>query len=156
MCMCSHKYGKPNINGQPGYSWNGEDGVHPVHSPELEDGDELVYDEPGRCGGVDAHSHHFRLVKRYGQYAVVFCHGGGVGRFVVPHYKGAANQLIDLLAAMDSNMRYWMMHAMYHVYSEGGRAAREDERAVWVSAAVEKRIKLRRRKGIVRVEIGVE
>jgi hypothetical protein len=45
MCCC----GKPVINGQEGYSWDGKTfSVRKPFFPELEDGDELIKDLPGR------------------------------------------------------------------------------------------------------------
>jgi hypothetical protein len=44
----------------------------------LSEGDELIYDLPGRCGGMDSHCHHLRLVKaQFGGYALLMRHGGG-------------------------------------------------------------------------------
>ena len=63
MCCCA----KPNVNGEPGYSWDGKSiSTRPVDPPMLEDGDVLLFDEPGRCGGMDSHCHHYRLVKSHG------------------------------------------------------------------------------------------
>jgi hypothetical protein len=61
MCCC----GTPVVNGEPGYKWQFNDtpGVRPVNAPSLNDNDQLLRDEPGRCGGLDSHSHHYRLVK---------------------------------------------------------------------------------------------
>ena len=52
MCCC----GKPIVNGEFGYKWQPNDapGVRESDPPELCDGDELIYDEPGRCGGLDS------------------------------------------------------------------------------------------------------
>ena len=75
MCRC----GKPNVNGTPGaYSWDGETFMtrQPM-PPDLADRDELIWDEPGRCGGIDAHSYHFHLIKRYSSHVLLVRHGGG-------------------------------------------------------------------------------
>jgi hypothetical protein len=41
--------GKPTINGEPGYSWDGKSVyTRPIDAPALREGDELIYDEPGR------------------------------------------------------------------------------------------------------------
>jgi hypothetical protein len=76
MCCC----GKPSINGQPNaYSWDGKSySTRAPNAPDLMEGDELIYDLPGRCGGMDSHCHHLRLVKaRFGGYALLVRHGGG-------------------------------------------------------------------------------
>ncbi len=80
MCCC----GQPTINGTPGaYSWDGKTwSTRQPEPPPLQEGDTLLYDEPGRCGGIDHHSHHFRLVRRqYGGHVVLVRHGGGDERF---------------------------------------------------------------------------
>ena len=79
MCCC----GKPTINGQiNAYSWDGKAFMtYEPNPPALEEGDTLLWDEPGRCGGIDAHSHHFRLVKRqWGGLSLLVRHGGGDAR----------------------------------------------------------------------------
>ena len=60
MCSC----GKPTINGELGYRWQPTDApsIHPLNPPDLRPGETLVYDEPGRCGGMDSHSFHYRVV----------------------------------------------------------------------------------------------
>ena len=78
MCCC----GKPIVNGEFGYKWQPNDapGVRESDPPELRDGDELIYDEPGRCGGLDSHSHHYRVVARTGYFELLVRHGGGEDR----------------------------------------------------------------------------
>jgi hypothetical protein len=150
MCMCD----KPNINGQPGYSWDGKTGgVYPVRPPVLLDGEELIYDEPGRCGGQDSHCHHFRLVKRHGDYVVVVRHGGGEERFRIASHRPGATPLVESMERMDSNGRYWSLHLLYYSMAEAALTAQEQERMRWTAAAAEKRIKLRRRNGGIRVDI---
>lgn len=152
MCRC----GKPTINGQPGYCWNGRnpgDGnpanVYPVNPPALAEGDTLIHDEPGRCGGIDSHSYHFRVVQAYcggGRYLLVR-HGGGDARIRLRH------DALKCVDAMDSTTRYWMLQAIYHLHSDAARDARDAERSRWAGAAAQKRIKLRRRNGRILVEI---
>ena len=62
MCCC----GKPVINGQPGFKWQPNDAprIHPVNPPALDEYETLLYDEPGRCGGLDAHCHHYRVASQ--------------------------------------------------------------------------------------------
>lgn len=143
MCMC----GKPTLNGEPGYSWDGQRfSTRPPAPPPLQDGDELLWDEPGRCGGLDCHSHHFRLVKgRYG-YAVLVQHGGGderVGLGVV------ARLLVPSLGALDSNGRFWLFHSLYSTHRDAQADATQERNAHWRKAAAEKRIKTRKvREGV--------
>ncbi len=138
MCMC----GKPTINGEAGYSWDGKSyGRRPPAPPTLSDDDTLLYDEPGRCGGIDAHSHHFCLVKgKYGP-AILVQHGGGQERIGL---GVTAKLFIPTLATLDSNARYWFMHTLYSQHREASDQARQIERAMWRQAAAEKRIKTRK------------
>lgn len=46
MCCC----GKPTINGETGYRWNDPNstpGVYPVNPPDVQEGETILYDEPG-------------------------------------------------------------------------------------------------------------
>lgn len=148
MCCC----GTPNINGQPGYRWQPNDppSIRPVHPPALEEGDQLLYDEPGRCGGTDCHSHHYRLVKRSGSYELLVQHGGGLER-IRTHLHSKCVGLLDGLAAMDTNIRYWMLHAIYYAHSDGDQKARDRTNTFWRKAAAENRIKTRKVKDGVKV-----
>jgi hypothetical protein len=57
-------------------SWDGKNvGTREVDAPALLDGDVLLFDEPGRCGGLDSHCYHYRVVKRAG-LSLLVRHGG--------------------------------------------------------------------------------
>lgn len=152
MCCCE----KPNVNGQPGYCWNpdrnGEvhSGVHPVNPPPLQEGDDLISDDPGRCGGQDSHSFHYRVVLHCsGGASLLVRHGGGDEKYRLAN----PNAVVVAIAKLDSDSRYWILNAMYHALSNARQDARHSEAARWRLAAAEKRIKLRKRHGSVRVEI---
>jgi hypothetical protein len=146
MCCC----GKPVVNGQEGYSWDGKRfGVHPVNPPTLRDGEVLLYDEPGRCGGIDSHCHHYRLVSHGGTLQLLVKHGGGEERI---DYLSNSKALRALFDAMDSNGRYWMLNAMWHAQSNAASEARRLEAAKWRNAAFEKRIVVKRRSGKVSIK----
>lgn len=151
MCCC----GKPTINGQPNaYSWDGKSySTRLPHAPTLRDGDELLHDEPGRCGGLDCHSHHFRLVKCYGSYDVLVQHGGGDERFSL----GVVGQrLVPSFDALDSNGRFWLMHTLYSIRASTQRETGEKVAQFWRKAAVEKRIKTRKLRGKGQVKVWIE
>lgn len=138
MCCC----GKPNINGEPGYSWDGKQfSTRQVNPPDLIDGDTLVYDEPGRCGGIDSHCHHYRVVKRLGSLTLLVRHGGGDERLPLSLY--GQNQQ-GILSTLDSNSRYWVLNAIYHAYRDGEQRGEQKESLMWRKAAVEKRIRTRK------------
>jgi hypothetical protein len=114
MCCCQ----TPNINGEPGHQWQPADrpGIRPVSAPDAK-GDNVLYDEPGRCGGQDSHSHHYQIVgaasgARFPRLLVR--HGGGDESIRLSN--GA--QVLRALAMLDSNGRYWLLNALYHAQSE--------------------------------------
>lgn len=147
MCCC----GQPNVNGQPGYSWDGKSfSTHPAHPPTLGENETLVYDEPGRCGGLDAHSHHFCLARWHGSYVLLVKHGGGEERIRLPV---TFKLFLPTLAAMESAARYWLLHSLYSAHRDAATEAHDVANAAWRKAAAEKRIKLRRRRGCVYVNI---
>lgn len=148
MCCC----GKPVVNGEFGYKWNNDmPGVYPVNAPELEPDDQLLRDEPGRCGGSDSHSHHYRLVKApiFGPVLLVR-HGGGQERIKL------SGPITDTLLALDSTALYWTLGAIYHAYSDGGHQARSATAQTWRKAAAEKRIKTRKQRGGDGVKVWIE
>lgn len=153
MCCC----GQPTINGQPGFRWQPNDppSVYPVNPPALGDGDELLYDEPGRCGGTDCHCHHYRIVRprHRGGIALYVRHGAGNERIDL-HGHGAGS-LEPTIATLDTTARYWLLHAIYYAYHDGERKAADKCNSTWTQAAAEKRIKTRKnsRRGTVKVWI---
>lgn len=143
MCCCA----KPNVNGEPGYSWDGKTfSVCQPHAPELADNDRLLYDLPGRCGGCDSHSYHFR-VTTCGD--VLVRHGGGVERFSIGSHRPA----FKLLASLDDNGRYWFVQLVYHVQNDAKCRTGERISHEWATAIAEKRIKKQKRGNSVRVSI---
>ena len=146
MCCCS----EPNENGQPGYSWDGKIvSTRPVNPPMLNDGDMLLFDEPGRCGGMDSHCHHYRLVKSAGGTMLLVQHGGGTERLRVSLPRGFS------LDCMDSNTRYWILNAIYHASSDARRDSRDETSLEYRKAFVDGRLKKRKlpARGVVKVWI---
>jgi hypothetical protein len=142
MCCC----GKPTVNGELGYRWNDANATpstYPVNPPTIDEQDELLYDDPGRCGGLDAHSHHYRVVKRYGSLFLLVKHGGGQERIRL----SCTPSLRETLAALDSTNRYWLLHTIRYAHSDGSRDAEATECARWQTAAAERRIKVRKLRG---------
>lgn len=145
MCFC----GTPTVNGQPSKDpWR-------VNPPELKDSDTLLFDEPGRCGGIDSHAYHFRVVANSpgGRWCdLLVRHGGGDERMRISN----APAVVNGLESMDSNGRYWMLHAIYHAHSDAFRLGRDLEAQSWRQAAAEKRIKVRKVRGQSAVRVSVE
>lgn len=148
MCCCA----APTINGQLGYRWQPNDppGVRPVAPPTLNDTETLLYDEPGRCGGQDSHCHHYRVTNATFPTLLVK-HGGGEERIRLSNGR----QVLAALAALDSTGRYWWLNSIYHAYADGRQAGREATTAQWRSAAVEKRIKVRKVRGRASVTVTI-
>jgi len=136
MCCCA----KPNVNGEPGYSWDGKQvGVHPVNPPTLQEGDRLLFDEPGRCGGMDSHCHHYRIV---GERTLLVKHGGGEERIRLSLPGGKFP--FRGFETMDSNMRYWLLNAIYHAYVDGRSAGHDATAREYREALVDGRLRKRK------------
>jgi hypothetical protein len=156
MCRCN----QPNVNGQPGYAWFGDhrdgNGIRPIRAPELREGEEIIFDLPGRCGGMDSHSFHIRLIRNPHSVEELFLavrHGGGEERFPLKSHGPGEKVLIKCLERLPDDERYWMLLSFYYCVAEAARTASECESAKWKLAAAEKRIKVRRRRGMMYVEI---
>lgn len=149
MCCCQ----TPTINGELGYMWqpNDKPRIHPAQPPITDRN--ILYDEPGRCGGQDSHSYHYRVVGSAtgAQFpSLLVRHGGGQEEIRLSN--GAA--VLRALSVLDSNGRYWLLNALYHAQADARRTAQENESTKWRKAAVEKRIKVRKvRNGHYRVEL---
>lgn len=145
MCFC----GTPTVNGQASKDpWR-------VNPPSVKDDETILFDEPGRCGGIDSHAYHFRVVTTYknqGFADLLVRHGGGEERIRLAFYPGIRLPL----AATDSNGRYWMLHAIYHAHADAYRLGRDLESQSWRQAAAEKRIKVRKVRGQNTMRVTVE
>lgn len=111
--------------------------------------------EPGRCGGQDSHCHHYRIVgtARGLQFPTLLVrHGGGDESIRLSNGKA----VLQALAALDSNGRYWLLNALYHAANDAKRSGRDAERARWHRAAAEKRIKVRKVRGRDAVTVEIE
>ena len=146
MCCCEH----PTVNGETGYRWEPKAvaGVYPVNPPALGDDDRLLYDEPGRCGGQDSHSHHYRVLTNG---KVLVRHGGGEERFRLSNWPA----VLTVLGRISSRERYWLLNALYHAHNDGARAAGQAEAARWRQAAAEKRIKTRKQRNTSGVKVWI-
>lgn len=149
MCCC----GKPVINGQPGYSWDGQSfGIRPLNPPELQKNDSLLRDEPGRCGGLDSHCHHYRLVENHSRLLLLVKNGGGEQRIWL---HGGGPVAVDVLLKLDSASLYWLLNTVYHTYADGEAKGFRDENEKWSRAAAEKRIKTRKVRGSSQIRVSI-
>lgn len=152
MCCC----GKPTINGEHGFRWQPNDlpGVYPVMAPKIVDGDQILFDEPGRCGSGDSHSHHYRLVKNNGRIYLVVAHGAGEER--VKLSPSASKEFLHGFEQMHPEFRYWTMGVIFSAHWEAAREARAAEAQKWREAAATKRIKTRKQRGSGAVKVWIE
>jgi hypothetical protein len=149
MCMCK----KPTINGHYGYQWNpqNEIGVFPVHAPAPRELDEIIIDEPGRCGhGIDSHYLHLRVVKSCGKYYLLTDSPRGVHRLQL-----ASSFAVSVLEKMDSDSRYWTLQMIHHTAQREAREATQAERKFWMQAAADNRIKKRKMRNKNQVDVWV-
>jgi hypothetical protein len=146
--VCFHD--KPTRNDEEGRA----------NPPPAQDGEEILFDECGRCrprvSGKDSltdyHSHHFRIVRGDGPVFLLARHGGGDERVDLGHAN--ATRVVELLALLpDSDVRYLTINMLYVTHVNAKSAATKTEGTRWRQAAVDKRIKMRRRQGLVDVWI---
>ena len=146
MCCCA----KPTVNGEPGYSWDGKTvSVCPVDPPAIAADDKLLFDEPGRCGGLDSHCYHYRVVKNCGLKLLVR-HGGGELRVRL------SGPLEGPLSALDSNARYWVLNAIYHAQNNAKSDAQISAGQVYRKAFAEGRLKKRKIRGTDSYKVWIE
>ena len=149
MCMGHTK--SPTLNSECNYG---------VAGPKMEEGETIVYDEQGRCkpqvngkGGTDYHSHHFRVFKaEYGGHRFAVKHGGGDESYSMY----AHTRVVEILAILDSDARYLMLHALWKQWSDGENLGRDQSDKLWRTAAAEKRIKTRKMPGQAMVKVWIE
>jgi len=149
MCMC----GKTIVNGEPGYSWDGKSfGTREPNPPDLTGADSLLYDLPGRCGGIDSHSYHFRVVQRYGSVKIIVRHGAGEEELTVY----LSSPIRKVLKEAGDTERYWIVCTLYHATQAGARKATDEINSRWYTAAAEKRIKTRKLPRQGRIKVWIE
>lgn len=152
MCCCE----KPTINGEMGYQWQPSNApmVHPAFPPDVAADETILYDEPGRCGGLDSHSHHYRVTCRNNSsFYLRVRHGAGDDAV---HLNLYGKGLKEMLAALDSNSRYWLLNEMYSIHRNAEILGREAEGYKWREAAAQKRIKTRKQPARGTVKVWIE
>jgi len=146
MCMC-----KPaTVNGQPGYSWDGQTTMTlQPWTPTMQEDESLLLIEQGRCTlGVDLHCHDIAFTKQPGFRYLRWRNGAGEGRVRISDYG-----VIDAIASLPSDARYAIMYAMVHAVRSETTDAKHETAREWRAAFVQKRIKKRKQKGRVSVWI---
>ena len=125
--------------------------------PPTKDGESVIFSEPGRIlrgsetgGGVDCRSHSFKVVKpEFGRYLLRVRHGGGDEEIELDYSKRS----VDALSKLDSDSRYWLLHAFFDVAHKAEKEARETTRREYAQAFAEGRLKKRRRNNKIYVDV---
>jgi len=149
---------KPTLNSETNYGGDGTGAGW--RAPAIREGETIVYDEEGRCspqvngkGGIDFHSHHFRVFKSGGSsYRFAVKHGGGEESFT--DYN--TTRMVDIMAGMDSDSRFLTLHALFDQRGQGESMGRNENEAKWRLAAADKRIKTRKMPGRDSVKVWIE
>jgi hypothetical protein len=127
-------------------------------APSVEDGEEIIFDEPGRVlgrdamgyNGTDYRSHYFRVTRsKYDAYRLRVHHGGGEEAWSLGYNRST----IDALGALDSDARYLLLHAIAKAHGESYRAGVQASAKKYTDAFLDGRLKKRRSQGRARVEI---
>jgi hypothetical protein len=132
-------------------------------APSVAEDEEIIFDEPGRVlsrtsperpsDGVDCRSHYFRVTKpRFGFYKLRVKHGGGEDSLCLKYDK----RIIEALAQLDSDSRYWMLFTFLDVKDKTKTDTADAVNGKWRKAAAQKRIKTRKVKDGVKVWIEPE
>jgi hypothetical protein len=150
MCSC----GKPTVNGEFGYRWQPSNmpSIHPIQPPVIEEGDVLLYDSPGRCGRVDSHCHHYRVVRHGSFLFLLIQHGGGREKMRL----GNEDYFASTLAVINETERYWLLNGIYRAIYHATGCARQTTEYEWRSAIAENRVRRRKQRGQARVTVTIE
>jgi hypothetical protein len=62
-------------------------------------------------------------------------------------------QIINILSRMTSDERYWFLLSLWRGMDDAAKEARIETSREWQRAAIEKRIRVRSRKGMRRAEV---
>lgn len=141
----------PELRTLPG--WNDFD-----RSPACPDGDEVLFDEPGRVlvlkpeGNSDVcfRAYHFRVTRRHGSATLRVRHGGGEESWRLPC------GMVRAFAAMTSDARYFAMHAIMDAHHESARGAAERTALTYREAFVNGRLRKRKVRGQNAVKVWIE
>lgn len=137
--------------------------LNPLRAPTLADGDELIYDEPGRVlpaangdtirAGTDCRSHWFRIVRNVGAYALLVHHGAGEERI---NLGGGYRQQAQFLAPLESDARYRLMWTLLDVHKQAERAATDATAMRYKQAFADGTLKKRKQRNSHAVKVWIE
>lgn len=133
-------------------------------APPVPERHKLIHDEPGRVhdrkasgGSYDVcyRSHWYRVTQDEvtGAYALHVRHGGGEER---SHLCHRADPLAAALAALESDARYFVLHALYERKQDGAKEAADRTTRAYCEAFVSGRLKKRKRRGTDTYDVRIE
>jgi len=125
-------------------------------APAVEKDEVIMFDEPGRVLGLNGgspvccRSHYFRVTKpKFSQYRLRVKHGGGEESWDLDY-----NPLtIEALGMLDSDSRYRLLHVIMRAHQTSAIKASDETAQRYASAFLAGKLKKRKKKGIIRVEI---
>jgi len=138
----------------PGFGWSravfeaNNHGREAWRQPPVADDEELLFHEPGRIlpsvhdgvSGTDCRSHSFKIVKpRFGNYALIVQHGGGIERVDL----GYSRRTVNAFDQMDSDTRFRLMWSILDVHANAKREAAAATARTFQEAFVQGRLKKR-------------
>lgn len=122
--------------------------------PALEEGEEVVFDEPGRIlppttedgHSTDCRSHYFRVTKpKFAEYRLRVKHGGGEEWWNLDY----SDRTVFGLRQMDSDSRYRLLWLIMDAHNAGERKGEDKYRKYFL----EGRLKKRRKNGTTYVQV---
>jgi len=113
-------------------------------APTVGESETILASEHGRIThNIDYRSHWFILTRaEMGRYYLLVKHGGGEERIALPsvNFKITAN----MIASLDSDVRYLMLHHLYGIHRDARRAAEDKTAGEYRLAFAEGRLKKRK------------
>lgn len=120
-------------------------------APTVAAGETVLFDEPGRVLDRKAEGGHtdvcyraywFRVVSgQFGPVALRVKHGGGEESWNIGY---ATDPAVEALGMLDSDARYFVLHALMDAHHTSASNAADRTSAHWRQAAADKRIKTRK------------
>lgn len=119
-------------------------GTEPWRRPTIPEGAEVIFSEPGRSiNNVDHRAHWFVLAKgKYGGLDLLVKHGGGEEALHI-----ISQNLFPNFAALAPDDRYLALYALYDLHRKGREKGLQEERAQWLAAVRENRVRRRKMPG---------
>jgi hypothetical protein len=116
--------------------------------------DKELFSEHGRIlDNVCYRSHWFVLVKaEYGGFFLLVKHGAGEERISL----GFSKKYQTMMQQMDSDTRYYMMHALMQAWHDGEKKGRNEATAVYRTAFAEGRLKKRKLPNQSKIKVWIE